>query len=169
VQFIRFDGDQITDKITDEARISGRLDEVIERTEDKFDAHNLVKVDFTSGSRETRTELYPRLAFQQLFRNAVMHRTYEHTNAPVKVSWFSDRIEIQSPGGPFGVVTPENFGQPGITDYRNPNIAEALRNLGYVQRFGAGIAIARKALERNGNPELTFTVNAAYTLVTVRP
>jgi ATP-dependent DNA helicase RecG len=43
-------------------------------------------------------------------------------------------------------VTPDNFGQPGITDYRNPNLAEALRALGYVQRFGAGIAIARKAL-----------------------
>ena len=41
-------------------------------------------------------------------------------------------------------MTVENFGQPGVTDYRNPNLAEALRALGFVQRFGAGIAIARK-------------------------
>jgi ATP-dependent DNA helicase RecG len=73
-----------------------------------------------------------------------MHRSYEATNAPVRVYWFDDRIEIHNPGGPFGSVTVENFGQPGITDYRNPNLAEALRALGYVQRFGAGIAIARK-------------------------
>lgn len=35
---------------------------------------------------------------------------------------------------------------PGVTDYRNPNLAEALRALGYVQRFGAGISIARRLL-----------------------
>ena len=85
-------------------------------------------------------------ALRQLVRNAYMHRSYEATNTPIRVYWFDDRIEIHNPGGPFGSVTPENFGQPGITDYRNPNLAEALRALGYVQRFGAGIAIARKAL-----------------------
>ena len=34
-----------------------------------------------------------------------MHRTYEATNAPIRVSWFNDRIEVLSPGGAFGVVT----------------------------------------------------------------
>lgn len=63
----------------------------------------------------------------------------------MRINWFDDRIEIRNPGGPFGSVTAENFGSPGVTDYRNPNLAEALRALGYVQRFGAGIAIARKA------------------------
>ncbi len=64
----------------------------------------------------------------------------------MRVCWFDERIEIHNPGGPFGAVTPDNFGEPGVVDYRNPNLAEALRALGYVQRFGAGIAIARKAL-----------------------
>ena len=58
--------------------------------------------------------------------------------------WFWDRIEIQNPGGPYGQVTRANFGMPGITDYRNPHIAEAMKNLGYVQRFGVGISLARK-------------------------
>ena len=53
-----------------------------------------------------------------------MHRTYEATNAPVRVNWFDDRIEIISPGGPFGSVSDANFGEPGVTDYRNPNLAE---------------------------------------------
>jgi ATP-dependent DNA helicase RecG len=74
-----------------------------------------------------------------------------------------------SPGGPFGVVTPENFGQPGITDYRNPNLAEALRVLGYVQRFGAGIPTARKTLAANGNPAPDFNIQPTYIGVTVRP
>ena len=49
-----------------------------------------------------------------------MHRTYEATNMPIRVYWFNDRIEVISPGGAFGVVTAANFGQPGLTDYRNP-------------------------------------------------
>ena len=96
-----------------------------------------------------------------------MHRTYEATNAPIHVYWFEDRIEVLSPGGPFGAITPETFGQPGLVDYRNPNLAEALRVLGFVQRFGFGIPTARRELERNGNPPLSFEVTANHVLMRV--
>jgi len=101
---------------------------------------------------------------QQLLRNAVMHRTYEGTNAPVRLYWFDDRIEIHSPGGPYGVVNVANFGQPGACDYRNQVLAGVLKALGFVQRFGFGIAQARRALAadlfslqrlRNLGPTLT--------------
>ena len=36
--------------------------------------------------------------------------------------------------------------------HATPNLAEAMRALGYVQRFGVGIATARRALAENGNP-----------------
>ena len=107
-------------------------------------------------------------ALQQLVRNAVMHRDYETSNAPVRLTWFDDRIEIQNPGGPYGQVTRDNFGQPGITDYRNPNVAEAMRNLGFVQRFGVGIEIARSTLRENGNPPPEYSVQDTHVLVTVR-
>lgn len=87
-----------------------------------------------------------------------MHRSYEATNAPIHVYWFDDRIEVSSPGGPFGAVTEATFGQPGVVDYRNPNLADALRVLGFVQRFGVGIATAERALHENGNPPLEYTV-----------
>jgi len=38
------------------------------------------------------------------------------------------------------------------------NLAEALRVLGFVQRFGFGIPTARRELEKNGNPPLEFEV-----------
>ncbi len=98
----------------------------------------------------------------------MLHRDYASTNAPVRIYWFSDRVEIHSPGGPFGQVTPENFGQPGITDYRNPDLAAAMKMLGYVERFGVGIQIARRELERNGNPPLEFDVQSTRVLATVR-
>jgi ATP-dependent DNA helicase RecG len=105
---------------------------------------------------------------QQICRNAVMHRTYEATNAPVRVMWFNDRIEVHSPGGPFGIVTAANFGQPGVGDYRNPGIAGVLRTLGFVQRFGFGIAEARRTMAANGNPPPEFQVEANHVLVTLR-
>ena len=111
---------------------------------------------------------YPLAALQQLTRNAVMHRTYENTNAPIRVYWFNDRIEIHSPGGPFGLVTAENFGKPGYADYRNPHIAEAMKVLGYVQRFGVGIATAQRALLENGNPPAEFTVEQNLVMATLR-
>ena len=117
---------------------------------------------------EIREPDYPIVALQQLARNGVLHRTYEGTNAPVRINWFSDRIEILSPGGPYGQVTRTNFGNPGITDYRNPHLAEAMKILGYVQRFGVGIPLARKELAKNGNPPPEFIVEDTYVLVIVR-
>ena len=145
-QFLRIAGTELTGLVVDEEPIYGTVADQIRRLEEKLEAHNLRGVQFVDVSMEIKAETYPMDALRQLVRNAFMHRSYEATNAPVRVYWFEDRIEIHNPGGPFGSVTPENFGQPGVTDYRNPNLAEALRALGFVQRFGAGIAIARKAL-----------------------
>lgn len=103
-----------------------------------------------------------------MIRNAVMHRIYEGTHAPVRVTWFRDRIEIISPGGPYGAVNRGNFGKPGITDYRNPGVAEAMKVLGFVQKFGAGIATANRALEANGNPAIEWEINDAVILATLR-
>jgi ATP-dependent DNA helicase RecG len=157
-QFLRLQGNDLTAPIVDEEVLHGTVADQIRRLEEKLEAHNLRGVRFADTAREARTEAYPLDALRQLVRNAFMHRSYEATNAPVRVYWFDDRIEIHNPGGPFGSVTPENFGQPGVTDYRNPNLAEALRALGYVQRFGAGIAIAQKALGRR----LRFEVQPGF-------
>lgn len=169
VQFLRVAGPSLADEPVDAAEFEGRLVDVIRRVEEKLDSHNRTAVDFKSGSAEKRTQLYPAVALQQLFRNAVMHRTYEHTNAPIRLTWYADRIEIISPGGPVGMVTRENFGTPGFTDYRNPNLAGFLREMGFAQRFGAGIATARRECERNGNPAPEFDVQDAFIRVTLRP
>jgi ATP-dependent DNA helicase RecG len=168
VQFLRISGTQMTDPIQDESRIEGSLGQVLRRVDDKIDSHNRSEVDIRTSNREVRYTPYPRVALQQLIRNSVMHRTYENTNAPVRVYWYDDRIEIINPGGPFGAVTRENFGLPGITDYRNPNLADAMKVTGFVQRFGIGIQTARAELKKNGNPDLEFQVEPSNVLATVR-
>jgi ATP-dependent DNA helicase RecG len=168
VQFLRIDGTELTDNVRDEKVVSGRGADVLRRLDDIFQANNQVGVSFTEGTTERRTADYPLPAFQQLARNAVMHRNYEGTNAPIRIFWFNDRIEIHSPGGPFGRVNRTNFGQPHANDYRNPLLAEALRNLGFVQRFGVGIALAQRELASNGNPPAEFDVQLTAVLAVLR-
>jgi ATP-dependent DNA helicase RecG len=168
VQFIRFDGTELTDPVRDAEAIGGPLPELIRMVEEKLEAHIETARDFVSGPIETAQPSYPVVAIQQLTRNAILHRTYEGTNAPVRINWFSDRIEILSPGGPYGQVTRANFGRPDVTDYRNPHLAEAMRNLGYVQKFGVGIALARKELDKNGNPPVEFKIEDTYVLAILR-
>lgn len=159
IQFLRIDGTDLADPVVDEENIGGAVVEMLRRTEEKLKAHNRTAIDITSTPTHRVAMPYPPAAIQQILYNAVLHRTYENTNAPVRIYWFNDRIEINSPGGPYGNVTPENFGNPGITDYRNPNIADVLKTFGFIQAFGRGIAIARREMEKNGNPPLEFETN----------
>jgi ATP-dependent DNA helicase RecG len=166
VDFIRINGPTLADPIRDQRRFTGPLSSLIEMVEAKLALHTEQAVDL-SGPRERRIFDYPLVALRELVRNALMHRDYEHSNAPVRIRWFADRIEIDNPGGPYGQVTAENFGS-GVTDYRNPYLAEALRNLGYVQRFGVGLELARRALHDNGNPALELLPEPGRVLVRVR-
>ena len=169
IQFLRVRGTEWGDPVADEQAIDGPLGQLLLRLDDKLRATLATAVDFTSGSVvEERRSAYPMVALQQLTRNAVMHRTYEGTNTPIRVYWFDDRIEILSPGGPFGAVTQANFGEPGVSDYRNPGIATVMRTLGFAQRFGFGIADARKAMRENGNPPVEFVAESGAVLATLR-
>jgi len=168
IQFLRIDGTELTDPIKDQKEIDGPLPDLLRRLDEILELNISIATDITSQPIEIRFPDYPIGALQQLARNAILHRTYESTNAPTRITWYADRIEIQNPGGPFGQVNQENFGKPGITDYRNLHLAEAMKNLGYVQRFGIGIALARKELEKNSSPQPEFTVVGNYVLATVR-
>ncbi len=167
IQFVRFDGTELTDPIVDRKEISGALIDLLRYIGEVIQANISTASDISAQPIEIKQPNYPIVALQQLVRNAVMHRSYEETNAPVRVYWFNDRIEIQNPGGLFGQVNRQNFGR-GVTDYRNPHLAEAMKTLGYVQRFGIGIPTAQKELQKNGNPPAEFTIEDSYISVTIR-
>ncbi|MGI8814954.1 MAG: ATP-binding protein [Pseudonocardia sp.] len=167
LQFLRIDGTELDAPVLDDKVLAGPMPTVLRQLDELLTLNIHTAVTIGTGPTDTRRPDYPLAALQQLARNAVLHRNYEGTASPTRLSWYDDRVELYSPGGPYGSVTVENFGQPGVTDYRNPVLAEAMRNLGYVQRFGAGLTIARRAAERNGNP-LEFKVDQAYIGVTLR-
>jgi ATP-dependent DNA helicase RecG len=64
------------------------------------------------------------------------------------------------------LARPENF--PTQTSYRNPVLAEAMKTLGAVNRFGRGVERAQAALGKNGSPPAEFIFGDMHFGVTVR-
>ncbi|MCL2098822.1 MAG: putative DNA binding domain-containing protein [Oscillospiraceae bacterium] len=158
IQFLRLGGCNLDDEVTDEEKITGSVPKMILHAKVKLSAHNRRAVQVPAGKHKI-TEDYPLLAIEQILYNAIMHRSYEKTNAPIRIYWYDDRVEIISPGGLYGDVTEENFGRPGFTDYRNPNLAATMKIFEFVQTFGRGLTIARNEMIRNNNPEPEFIID----------
>jgi ATP-dependent DNA helicase RecG len=117
------------------------------------------------GLTERMVADYPKLALHELFINAVIHRNYEGSTTPVAINHYVDRIEVSNPGSLFGDLTIEQF--PTGTSYRNPVLAEAAKVLGFANRFGRGIALAKDALAKNGSPDVEFVVGTNHMLAKV--
>lgn len=165
VQFLRLPGATLTERPTDQAEVSGDLLSVLRELDTRLRANIQTRLEQTSALRERLIPDYPELAIRELLLNAVMHRDYQ-SNTPVRFYWFADRIEIQSPGGLYGEVTLETLTQ--VNSYRNPVIAEGMKSLGYVNRFGYGIQRAQALLAQNGNPPAEFTIGGGVFLVIIR-
>ncbi|WP_020175759.1 ATP-binding protein [Methyloferula stellata] len=167
VQMLRIDGSQLTDDVIDRHELTGTLPDQLRRLDEVSDLWIQTATSIGDVARQDAPN-YPVSALRQIFRNAIIHRNYEATNSPVRITWYGDRIEAQSPGGLFGQVTPETFGKPGVTDYRNPTLAEALYTLGFVERFGIGLQIVDNELQKNGNPPKEVEILPNFVQITVR-
>ncbi len=167
VQFLRLDGQEITSPILNQCTLAGRLDEIVRQLDDLLGLNVATHTRVAGSLTEQRHPDYPVDALRQLAQNAIMHRSYEGTHTPVRIYWYADRVQIASPGGLYGRMTPDNFGQ-GDTDYRNPLLAEIMANLGFAQRFGLGIPMAKEALRANGNPPPEFRFEPQLVTVIVR-
>ncbi|TLV02234.1 ATP-binding protein [Dyadobacter luticola] len=154
IQYVRFAGDDEVSDFEYEHRFEGDLTTQLKVLDDFIKSQIEKKVQNKLG--EQYESAYPASAIQELLYNAIIHRDYQ-SNAPIKFYEFADRIEITNPGGLFGDARPENF--PNTNDYRNPTLAEAAKNLGFINAFNVGVKRAKASLKRNGSPEPVFILN----------
>ena len=154
IQYVRFKGKDRAGDIINEHKFGGNLCRELPKIDTFIETSIAQKRPIpVSVLREETFSKYPYWATRELLMNAIMHRDYE-TNAPVQFYEYDDRIEVQNPGGLYGKVTPDNF--PNVSDYRNPFIAEAMKVLGYVNRFSRGVYRVQKELMENGNGKAVF-------------
>jgi ATP-dependent DNA helicase RecG len=165
LQYVRYSGLTQADDPLRDRRFSGDLLSVL-RGLDQL-AEDIAEGRPVSGSglAEKMVYDYPPRALHELLVNAVIHRNYEGSSTPVLINHFDDRLEILSPGGLFGDLTAEQF--PRGTSYRNPVLAEAARALGFVNRYGRGIAIVQSELQRNESQPARFDLGSNFFMVTV--
>lgn len=166
VQFVRYDGSDESAPVSDEDEIRDNLVIAGRKTSDLLQVNIRHRLQTQGALQEISRPDYPLGALRETLVNALVHRSYEGTNAPIRILWFDDRLEVHSPGGPFGVVTADNFRR--TTDYRNPNLAAAMKSLGYLNRFGRGIARTEAEMRRNGNPAPEFEIGQSWWTVILR-
>lgn len=166
IQYVRFDGLNRAAKVVKENRFSGNLIQMLKELDSfvKYTIENKRPI-LVSALREEEKINYPYVAIRELLMNSVMHRSYEGSNAPTKFYEYSDRIEIDNPGNLYGKARIENF--PNENDYRNPVVAEAMKTLGYVNKFGRGINMVQDVLTGNGNTSAQFVLDDITTFKVV--
>jgi ATP-dependent DNA helicase RecG len=110
---------------------------------------------------------YPVKAFREGLANALIHRDYTRLGA-VHVQWHEDRIEISNPGGfPEGIRLDNLLVAPPRP--RNPQLADAFKRAGVVDRTGRGIDIIFEEQLRNGRPAPSYERSTLESVVLVLP
>lgn len=141
VRIIRFDGNKMETgrrlNIVKERTFDGPLPKVIEGAQAMISSQ-LREFQYLADDGKFKTiPEYPEFAWFEGLVNAVTHRNYAFSGDHIRVMMYDDRLEILSPGKLPNTVTLENI---RYTRYsRNPIIARALVEMGWVRELNEGV------------------------------
>ena len=130
------------DEYLDSQDVAGTLRHVFDDTLG-FVLRHIKRVQANQGVNSLGKLEVPRIVFEELIANALIHRDY-FVSAPVRVFVFRDRIEIISPGHLPNNLTIENI-KSGNSNIRNPVLASFATRLLPYRGLGSGILRAVKA------------------------
>ncbi|MFR1675777.1 MAG: ATP-binding protein [Fusobacterium sp.] len=146
------------ERFLDNKRIEGTISEMLEEAMVFCKRNMKIKtiIDSETGKRNDRTE-YPINAVREAILNALIHRDYSiHTEGtPIQINFFTDRLEIHSPGGLYGRMTVEQLGK-ARPDLRNPTLATMAESLNQAENRYSGIPTIRMEMKEYGLPEPEF-------------
>ncbi len=109
---------------------------------------------------------YPKPAWYEALVNACVHRSYNLRNMNVFVRMFDDRVEVESPGGFPGIVTPQNIYE--MHEPRNPFLMEAMYFLRFVKCAREGTRRMRETMSSFALPAPEFSqAGTSYDVVRV--
>lgn len=149
IQAGRFAGGNKT-RIVDRAELRSHLPRAIEEAIGFIEKHSLHGAEIGAVRRRERWNLPP-VAVREAVINAVAHADYAQRGAPIRVSIFDDRLEIENPGLlPFG-LTVEDV-QRGISKLRNRVVGRVFHALGLIEQWGSGIQRMTAACREAGLP-----------------
>ena len=157
IQYVKFRGRSRASDIDNEYKFAGNLFSLLPRLDTFIETAISGKRPVpVSALREEKASDYPHWAIREILMNACCHRAYD-SNGPIQFYQYEDRIEVLNHGGLYGRANAQNF--PYVNDYRNAVIAEAMKVMGYVNRFSRGVLRMEEELKNNGNGKPTFNLN----------
>lgn len=117
--------------------------------------HAMRGADFSQLHRKDVWSI-PLVILREAVINALVHADYSQRGAPIRISFFDDRIEIENPGILLPGMTIDDM-KLGISKIRNPVIVRVFRELNLVEQWGSGVKRILKEAQYLGLPEVEIT------------
>lgn len=138
--------------------LTGSVVEQAKRTVELLNTQAYTAFDKTSN--KPNQVKYPIRALQEAVINAIVHRDYEIPE-PIRITVFSDRIEIKSPGSLHWGIDKEKFlAGKASPKWRNQSFAYLFNKLQLAQSEGQGIPTILRTMKEEGCPEPIFEIES---------
>ena len=161
LRVVRFKGTSILHPVIDRLDCFETLWENVNAAEE-FIRRNIRLLSLrNTGSfqRDDKFE-YPLDALREAIINALIHRDYQES-ADVRVFIFDNRVEVISPGTfPEGVSPDAPTHKPV-----NPVLSQLMFDVGFIERYGAGIRMMKRLSEEWGNKEPRYEFHPLQTTI----
>ena len=144
--FLAYEGLSRTEAHSIRSEAVGPLPNLIRDLLDRLRLHMGTSIDKSASALEIQQNRsrYSLKALQEAVVNAFVHRDYE-SQEPVRVTVFSDRIEIVNPGSPLPGSDLDRLRRGDAPPlWRNPALASFLLKLQLAQTVGQGLQTIRR-------------------------
>jgi predicted HTH transcriptional regulator len=160
-RFAGSDKSQILDRTEIRSMPTGAVEEAIAFVQ----KHAWHRAEIGGVRRKDQCSLPPQ-AVREAVINAVVHADYAQRGAPIRVSIFDNRLEIENPGLlPFGLTTEDL--PHGVSKLRNRVIGRVFHALGLIEQWGSGVQRMTSACESAGLGAPVFEEIATRFRVTI--
>ena len=153
-------------KYVNRQNLTGTLPELIDKSAEFLKLYIQIGAEIVGFQRIDRPE-YPLEALREAVVNAVVHRDYSLIGETIRIFFYSDRVEVHSPGLlPPGVALDDLVQMRAPSRPRNELLAQYLRDLpGYMERVGAGIRFMVHEMRELDLPDPEFREQHEFLVV----
>lgn len=149
VQCGRLRGASGTD-IFDQTEIYGPVPQAVERIMEFLLKHAYKSAVFGEVRRRDSYSI-PVEAIREVVVNALVHASYAERGTPIRVGFYDDRIQVDSPGVLLPGMTIESMRR--VSRLRNPSLARIFREAGIMEQWGTGVQRVYDHIAAAGLPE----------------
>jgi len=152
-------------KILDSRSFNSYLPSLVKEAIEFVEKHSSKEYDIQKAQRTEKWSV-PIVAIREAIINAVVHADYSQRGAPIRLSIFDDRIEIENPGIiPFGMTLEDMF--QGVSKLRNPIVGRIFNELRLIEQWGSGITRIFVSCKQAGLPLPLFEEIGPHFRVTI--